>query len=239
MNARGSRQRATHIYLNSCVTKPAQSRFIKRALEGHLYPVNAVAFSPDGQVIWAPTATVSILKRLDKAQHIGAQAITGAFSTVSLLISKAVAALMPTMHRLHWQQLSTWIKWHTKPPLHRFWKVKGTVDLANKAWISPLQKMAEKSKDINLGSLEKINAYAKAPWNPPANVFIPEKEITIANAIQRGDHPVALTDGSIRNNLAGIGVHWTGSVQAWGSTSTTISTPDHINLMHMQENSPQ
>lgn len=58
-------------------------------------------------VIWAPSATASALKRLDKAQRIGAQAITGAFSTVSLLIVEAEAALTPTMDRLHWQQLST------------------------------------------------------------------------------------------------------------------------------------
>ena len=133
------------------------------------------------------------------------------------------------MDRVHWQQLSTWIKWHTKPPLYQFWKVKRMIDLANKTWISPLQKMAETFKDINLGSLEKINAYAKAPWNPPANVCISEKETAIAKAIQCGDPLVAFTDGSIKNNLAGIGVHWIGSVQAWGPTSKTISTPDHIN----------
>lgn len=118
-------------------------------------------------VIWAPSATISALKRLDKAQRIGAQAITGAYFTVFLLICEAEASLTPTMDRLRAQQLSTWIKWHTKPQLHRFWKIKKTIDLANKTWISPLQKMAETFKEIRLGSLKKINAYAKAPWNPP------------------------------------------------------------------------
>ncbi len=149
-------------------------------------------------VIWAPSATVLALKKLDKAQCIGAQAITGAFSTVPLLIIEVEEALTPTMNRLHWQQLSTWIKWHTKLPLHRFWKVKRTIDLANKTWISLLQKMTETFMDIDLGSLEKINAYAKAPWNPPANVCILEKEIAIAKAIQCGDLIVAFTDGSMR-----------------------------------------
>lgn len=158
-------------------------------------------------VIWAPLATVSALKRRGKAQRIGVQAITGAFSTVSLLIIEAEATLTLTIDRLHWQQLSAWIKWHTKPPLHRFWKIKRTIDLANKTLISPLQKLAETFKDINLKSLEKINAYAKAPWGPPAGVCILGKEIAIAKAIQCKDSLVAFTDGSIRNNLAGIGVH--------------------------------
>lgn len=64
---------------------------------------------------------------------------------------------------------------------------------------------------------------------PPPNVYIPEKETAIAKAIQCGDRLVAFTDRSIRNNLAGIGVYWTGSSQAWGPASKTISTPDHIN----------
>ena len=67
--------------------------------------------------------------------------------------------------------------------------------------------MAETFKDIDPSSLEKINAYAKAPWNPPANVCILEKEIAIAKAIQCGDSIVAFTDSSIRNNLARIEVH--------------------------------
>ena len=75
----------------------------------------------------------------------------------------------------------------------------------------------------------EINAYAKGPWNSPANVSLLEKEVTIAKAIQCGEHQVAFTDGSIRNNLVGIGVHWTGSAQARSSISTTISTPNHIN----------
>ena len=58
---------------------------------------------------------------------------------------------------------------------------------------------------------------------------ISEKEIAIAKSIHYGDPIVAFTDGSIRNNLAGIGVHLSGSAQALGPTSKTVSTPDHIN----------
>lgn len=127
-------------------------------------------------VIWAPSATVSALKRLDKAQRIRAQAITRAFSTVFWLICEAEALLTSTMDRLHAQQLSTWIKWHTKPQLHRFWKIKKTIDLANKTWISPLQKMAETFKEIQLGSLEKIMPTQKPLGTPlPTYVFRKKK----------------------------------------------------------------
>ena len=149
-------------------------------------------------IILAPSATVLALKRLDKAQRIGAQVITRAFSTVFLLIIEVEAALTSTIDRLYWQQLSTWIKWYTKLPLHSFWKVKWTIDLANKTWISLLQKMTETFKDIDLGFLEKLNAYVKAPWNPPANICISEKEIAIAKAIHCRDPIVAFIHGWIR-----------------------------------------
>ena len=70
--------------------------------------------------ISGPAAAQYTIEKLDKVQKIGAQAITGAFCTVSLLIAESEASLVPTQARLHRQVLNTWIKWHTKPLGHRF-----------------------------------------------------------------------------------------------------------------------
>ena len=91
--------------------------------------------------------------------------------------------------------------------MHRFWKIKRTIDLSNKRWISPLQKIAEKFKALDLAGLEKIEAFVKAPWVPPVLVHIFDKE----EAIQRAKNLdpsklVEFTDGSARNNGIGIGV---------------------------------
>ena len=51
--------------------------------------------------IWGPAAAQYTIDRLDKVQRIGAQAITGAFSIVSLLIAESEASLAPTQARLH------------------------------------------------------------------------------------------------------------------------------------------
>lgn len=101
---------------------------------------------------------------LDQAQQIGSQAIIGAFCTTALVVSEVEASFLPTLDRLHNQQLKTWIKWHTKPSLHRFWKIKNAISLTNKTWKSPLQKIAGKFQSIDLLSVEKITAYTKAPW---------------------------------------------------------------------------
>lgn len=110
------------------------------------------------QQLSAPTTD-----RLDKVQRIGAQAITGAFSTVSLLIDESEASLLPTQARLRQEEFNAWIKWHTKPPVHRFWKAKRAIILATKTWISPLQKTALRFSALNMSNLESIEAYPKPP----------------------------------------------------------------------------
>ena len=82
--------------------------------------------------IWGPAAAQYTMERLDQVQRIGAQAITGAFSTVSLLIAESEASLVPTQARLRQQELNTWINSHTKPVGHRFWKAKRAINLENK-----------------------------------------------------------------------------------------------------------
>lgn len=83
-------------------------------------------------VIWAPNASKSALGPLAQMQRMRAQAIVGAFRTVSLLVAESEAAIIPLELRFLTTQLTTWIKWHAKPSSHRFWKIKRTIDLSNK-----------------------------------------------------------------------------------------------------------
>lgn len=142
-----------------------------------------------------------------------------------MTVAESEASLIPFETRLLKHQLSAWIKWHSKPDHHRFWIIKRTICLTNKRYISPLQRIAENFKDLDLASLEKIEAFSKAPWVPAATVIMCSRE----TAIKKGtniDHltPVAFTDGSARNNLLAIGVHWIGALQ-WPAVSRTISSP--------------
>lgn len=73
-------------------------------------------------VIWSSGATLKTISILDQVQQIESQAITGAFCTTALVISKVKASFLRALDRIHNQQLKTWIKWHTKPGLHRLGK---------------------------------------------------------------------------------------------------------------------
>lgn len=50
---------------------------------------------------WRPAAVQYTINRLEKVQRIETQAIKGAFSTISLLITESKALLAPIQARLH------------------------------------------------------------------------------------------------------------------------------------------
>lgn len=122
--------------------------------------------------IWAPGATQSSLNILNTVQQIGAQAIIGGFRTVACCVAESEAGIKPVSLRHYHQQRNTWIKWHTKPVNHRFWKVKTALSLDNKRWISvsPLQKIAQKFEQLDVSCIEKIEAYARNPLTNPLRV---------------------------------------------------------------------
>lgn len=66
---------------------------------------------------------------------------------------------------------------------YRFWKVKSTLCLENKIWISLLQKIAQKFNELDLSKIEKIGGYARDPLISSAKVVIPDSKkeaITLA-----------------------------------------------------------
>lgn len=181
-------------------------------------------------VIWAPNTSQVVLKQMERVQCIGCQAVIGAFKSVSLTVAESEATLIPFKSRLLEHQLLTWIKWHAKPSHHRFWKIKRAICLTNKRYISPLQCIANKFKDLDLSSMEKIEAFSKAPWTSAVPVVIANREDAVKRATTLNPSlPVVFTDGSAQNDRLGIGVHWGGSLR-WPGVSRTISTPKTLDL---------
>ena len=71
-------------------------------------------------IIWAPNATATAIKGLERVQRIKAQAIINTFKTVSLIIAEAEVGLKIILTHLHLQYTTTWIKLHSKSKNHRF-----------------------------------------------------------------------------------------------------------------------
>ena len=72
--------------------------------------------------IWSPGLSASLINKLNLPQKIGVQAIKGAFRTVASTVAESEAGLETPTVRHHKQQLRSWLRSHTKPLNHRFWK---------------------------------------------------------------------------------------------------------------------
>ena len=85
-----------------------------------LYTSTVVPRMDYASMIWGPNATRSALSGLDRAQRIGAQAVVGAFKTVSLVIAESEAGLEGTLTRLRKRNMATWVQLQTKSSNHPF-----------------------------------------------------------------------------------------------------------------------
>lgn len=157
--------------------KNPRPKMVKRLYNSTVVPVTDYV-----SVIWTPNASKLALNLLSQVQKLRAQAIVGAFWTMLPLVAELKASIAPLERQFLIFQLTTWVKWHSKPSVHWFWKIKRTIDLSNKRWISLLQKIAEKFKVLDLTGLEKIEAFVKAPWVLPVPVHIFDKEEAILRA---------------------------------------------------------
>jgi ribonuclease HI len=173
--------------------------------------IAAVAPTVDyASFVWSARANEGTRKLLEPIQRIAAQAIVGTFRTVALGIAQAEAGIEPLWRRWQQQAHRTWIRWHTLPRKHPFWKCKRRIDMQNTRFMSPLQMHAQHYRSTDVSRVETIEAYGIAPWAEKVPVHITEDH---EQAIEQAQSAMLdarveafFTDGSARNNRVGIGV---------------------------------
>jgi hypothetical protein len=89
---------------------------------------------------WMHAIKEPAMAALNRAQRIRAQAITGAFRTVSVAIAEAEAYIRPVHQRLSERATTLWIYIHTLPNTHPLKRLQTS---AFRRFRSPLQKIAE------------------------------------------------------------------------------------------------
>ena len=156
--------------------------------------------------IWSNKVTTRARRMLEQVHRIGVQAIVGAFRTVSLARAEVEAGIESLQTRLQKQQQKFWVSCHTLPSKHPWWKVRKGVDIRNKRFPSPLQRIAERLQAVGLGKLETIEPFSLAPWQEAIEACIPDREE--AQKWTAAPHEVkVLTDASYRNSNAGVGLY--------------------------------
>lgn len=116
------------------------------------------------------------------------------------------ASVSPLQARWERQQSAFWVKSHTLPAKHPFWRWSRKIDLKNKRFQSPLQRIAEKFKDVDLTALEIIEPFCLEPWNAGIQATIQGREDATRWALSPDDLKI-FVDASYRNGNVGIGLY--------------------------------
>jgi Reverse transcriptase (RNA-dependent DNA polymerase)/Endonuclease-reverse transcriptase len=157
--------------------------------------------------IWSPGTAYRTTKIVNQAQRIGAQAIIGAFRTVGLERAEAEADISPSRVRWELQMGKFWVKCHTLPEKHPFWRWQRQLDIRNRRFRSPLQRIAKKFEKVQLSDLETIEPYCLAPWRAGFHVTVQDKEEAVKWANETSER-VLYVDASYRKGNIGTGIYF-------------------------------
>ena len=153
--------------------------------------------------VWMHVCGEKTLANMNRAQKIGAQAITGCFRTVATAIGEAESSIR-TIHERHaekavqfWANITTL---HRNHPLSRV-----AIGRERKRFTSPLQKIKRTFKDISIGRMKTIQPYTIPPWEPRIMMKELNKDLLTESGHFRFQIAIATTS-SARNNRVGIGV---------------------------------
>ena len=150
-----------------------------------------------------PDTTVDAL---NVAQRIGAQAIVGAFRTVSLARAEAEASVTPLEERLQRHRNMFWIKANTLAHKNPLARIVGRTRPWIKRFSSPLCEMAKRMVEFPAKQLPKSDPFCVAPWQKTLEVSIHPSDTDNAwtpkvNALY------VFAAASYRKGNIGLGIH--------------------------------
>ena len=117
--------------------------------------------------VWMHAAKELAMAMLNRAQRVGAQAITGAFRTVSVAIAEAEAYIRPVHQRLGERATKLWIGIHTLPDTHPLERLRMS---AFQRFASPLQRIRLAHQPAR--GIETIEAFAVPPWEKRIDIIV-------------------------------------------------------------------
>src|SRR4029434_8067852 len=152
--------------------------------------------------VWSHARGEKELTWLNRAQKMGAQAITGAFRTVSRAVAEAEAGIQTVDGRHAQAGMKLYINVRTLPKTHPLATLKVSV---SRRYLSPLKRLALAFEKSGIERMETIQAYAVPPWhNRVSLVCEADREAAIAAANDAKDIVIA-TSASDREGLVAMG----------------------------------
>ena len=169
--------------------------------------------------VWMHAAKESGMATLNRAQKIGAQAITGAFRTVAVAVAEAEAYIRPIQQRQFERAVKLWIGIQTFPDTHPLKKLQIQVF---RRFLSPLQRIALLHQPTN--KIETIKAFAVSPWEKRIDVIVKPDHREAAQIARDAHGIVVATCSSEKNGIVGMGGAICDTITTGSSDKAAIAT---------------
>jgi endonuclease/exonuclease/phosphatase family metal-dependent hydrolase len=152
--------------------------------------------------VWTHACRAREAVWLNKAQLVGAQAITGVFRTVATAVAEAEASIQ-TVEERHRQAATRFcINLRTLPKTHPLAALKNK---ASKRFISPMQKIVSAVERVHTERMEVIHEYALPPWTSRIPVVVEDDLAKAAKAPNDVEGIIIATSSSKRGGIVGMG----------------------------------
>jgi hypothetical protein len=181
---------------------PRRLKMLSPRTARQLFTATVAPVMDYASVVWSHARGERELNWFNRAQKMGARAITGAFRTVSTAVSEAEASIRTVCERHAQAGTRLHINIKTLPKTHPLATLKVST---SRRYMSPLKKLVLAHEGHEIERMETIQAYVVPPWHSRVStVCEADHEAAIAAAKNVGDIAIA-TSASDRGGLVGMG----------------------------------
>ncbi|KJZ67989.1 hypothetical protein HIM_12623 [Hirsutella minnesotensis 3608] len=153
--------------------------------------------------VWTHALRAKQVGWMNKAQMIGAQAITGAFRTVAKTVAMAEADIRTVGERHRQATIRLCINLQTLPMTHPLATLR---NCSTRRFVSPMQKIVTAVQTVQMDQIEDIHdEYALPPWTPRIQVMLEDDKAKAIEAADDAKGIVIATSGSQKDGMVGIG----------------------------------
>ncbi|KJZ69133.1 hypothetical protein HIM_11480 [Hirsutella minnesotensis 3608] len=151
--------------------------------------------------VWSHACKTKEAAWIERAQRVGAQAVTGGFRTVATAVAEAEASVQSFRERHAQAAAKFWIRMRTLPKTHPLTSLRLKL---HKRYASPMQKLASAMERLDTKRLETIDEFALAPWDERVQATYEADRVETMRPDDPEDITIA-TSSSQRKGKVGLG----------------------------------
>ncbi|KJZ80490.1 hypothetical protein HIM_00340 [Hirsutella minnesotensis 3608] len=167
----------------------------------HLFEATVVPAMDYASSVWTHALRAKQIAWMNKAQMIGAQAITGVFRTVATAVAEAEASIQTVEERHSQATTRLCISLQTLPSTHPLAALRNS---KSKRFVSPMRKIVSAAK-AQTDRMEVIHEYALSPWTSRIPVVVEDDVTKAVGAANEVQGIMITTSSSQKNGMVGMG----------------------------------